>query len=363
MNAALIDRLCELSAFVAPSGAEGELLSHIQEIVTPFCDRIERDALGNLLCYRDGTSPSRSPFLLSAHTDEVGFMVTEVCADGSLAFACIGGMDESILCGKSVTLRNARGQVRGTIFEKPLHLTPRTERKVLPKLEELRIDIGCATKEEALAVLDIGDVGVMDGEFRLFGRSLCCGKALDDRLGCAILCEVLKTLSERDIRTSYPLCVAFTVREEVGLSGALVAANRVRPYAALVLETTAIADLPSVPKEKQVAQVGGGGVLSIIDRSTVYDRALLQLLLSLGEANSIPVQTKKYVSGGNDAGHIHKSTVGVRCAALSAPCRYLHSPSCVLDTEDASAMLDLVLAALQSEELNAFMEVSYAESI
>ncbi len=363
MNAALIDRLCELSAFVAPSGAEGEILSHIQSIVTPFCDRIERDALGNLLCYRDGTSPSLSPLLLSAHADEVGFMITEVCADGSLAFSCIGGMDESILCGKPVTVVGAKGKIGGTIFEKPLHLMPRADRKILPKVQDLRIDIGCASKAEALTVADIGDFAVMDGDFRLFGRSLCCGKALDDRLGCAILCEVLKTLSKRDIRTPYPLCVAFTVREEVGLSGAVVAANRVRPYSALVLETTAIADLPSVPKEKQVAQVGCGGALSIMDRSTVYDRELLQLLLSLGEAKNIPVQTKKYISGGNDAGHIHKSTVGVRCAALSAPCRYLHSPSCVLDTEDASAMLDLVLAVLQSEEMNAFMEVSYAESI
>ncbi len=358
MNDRLIQRLCTLSQPIAPSGAEHVLLAQIHDIVAPFCDRIERDALGNLLCFRDGQVSSLRPLLLSAHADEVGLMITEITEDGSLTFSCIGGIDESILCGKTVTLLGHGTQVHGVIFDKPLHLMPRTERTQRPKLESLCIDIGADSKATAETMVDIGDFGVLDGAFVRFGNSLCTGKALDDRLGCAILCELLQTLSERNIRTRYPLCIAFTVREEIGLSGAVVAANRVRPSHAIVLETTAIADIPNVMTEKQVAEVGKGGVLSMADRSTVYDRAFVQAFLDVAKRQNIPAQVKKFVSGGNDAGHIHKSGSGVKCVALSAPCRYLHSPSCVLDLKDACAMFDLVLAVLQDSTMETKMEES-----
>ncbi len=358
MNDRLIGRLCTLSQPIAPSGAEQTLIAQIADTVAPFCDRTARDALSNLLCFRDGQDPSLPPLLLSAHTDEVGLMITEITEDGSLAFSCIGGVNESILCGKTVTILSHGTQVHGVIFDKPLHLMPRSERTNRPKLESLCIDIGADSKETAETMVAIGDVGVLDGAFVRFGDSLCTGKALDDRLGCAILCELLQTLSEKNIRTRYPLCIAFTVREEIGLSGAVVAANRVRPSHAIVLETTAIADLPNVPPEKQVAQVGAGGVLSMADRSTVYDRGFVQLCLDVAKRQNIAAQVKKFVSGGNDAGHIHKSGTGVRCVALSAPCRYLHSPSCVLDLKDACAMFDLVLALLQDSAMETRMEES-----
>ncbi len=356
MESSLIDRLGTLSQVIAPSGAEADLLSQIETAVAPFCDRYERDALGNLICYRNGSDPTLAPLLLCAHADEVGFLVSEICDDGSLAFSCVGGINDAILCGKSVTIVTKNGHLHGVIFEKPLHLMPRADRTSVPKADELRIDIGASDKESALALVDLGDIGVMDGAFRLFGESLCMGKALDDRLGCAILCEVLQTLATQNIRTPYPLCIAFTVREEVGLSGAITMANRVRPACAIILETTAIADLPSVAPEKQVAHVGQGGVISLMDRSTVYDRPFSEFLLELADKQHLKAQVKKYISGGNDAGHIHKSRAGVKCAALSAPCRYLHSPSCVLDTRDAQAMLDLILAVLQEEKTASFLE-------
>jgi endoglucanase len=360
MESSLIRRLEAFSQAIAPSGAEADLLLQIERTVAPFCDRYERDALGNLICYRNGSDPSLAPLLLCAHADEVGFLVSEICDDGSLAFSCVGGIDDAILCGKSVTITTKNGALRGVIFEKPLHLMPRADRTAVPKADDLRIDIGATDKEGAKALVDLGDYGVMDGPFCLFGKSLCMGKALDDRLGCAILCEVLETLATQNIRTPYPLCIAFTVREEVGLSGAITLANRVRPACAIILETTAIADLPSVASEKQVAHLGEGGVLSLMDRSTVYDRPLLDFLFELADRKKIKAQVKKYISGGNDAGHIHKSRAGVKCAALSAPCRYLHSPSCVLDTRDAQAMLDLVLAFLQEEKAASFLEVANA---
>jgi len=130
-----------------------------------------------------------------------------------------------------------------------------------------------------------------------------------------------------------------------------VAANTIRPDYAVVLETTAVADIAGVPESQKVAKLGEGGVISLMDRSTIYDRGLIDLMLETAKENGIKAQIKKFVSGGNDAGHIHKSTTGVRTLALSAPTRYLHSPNCVASLDDYDAMLELLYKFILTEKL------------
>ena len=144
------------------------------------------------------------------------------------------------------------------------------------------------------------------------------------------------------------LYFCFTVREEIGLSGARVVAQRIAPELSIVLESTAVADLPETEESKRVAELGKGGALSVMDRSTIYDRAFLEFARAVAADWDIPVQLKKYVSGGNDAGSIHKSGVGVRTLALSVPTRYLHSPSCVASAEDYHSVTRLVEAMLRT---------------
>ena len=167
------------------------------------------------------------------------------------------------------------------------------------------------------------------------------GKALDDRMGCEALIEVMESVYKNRPSVDRDLYFCFTVREEIGLSGAKVAANKIQPHIAIVLESTAIADLPDVDVARRVADVGSGGALSIADRSTIYDRELIDKALHLGREKEIAVQVKRYVSGGNDAGSIHKTGVGVRALALSVPTRYLHSPSCVCAISDFRAVREL----------------------
>ena len=164
-------------------------------------------------------------------------------------------------------------------------------------------------------------------------------------MGCALLIEALREI-EKD-PPSLDLWFCFTVREEIGKSGALVTANRVKPDAAIILETTAIADRPDVDARKRVATVGKGGVLSLADRSTIYDRAMIDFALDTAKKGNIPVQVKRYVSGGNDAAHVQKSGIGARCLALSAPTRYLHAPVSVAAVRDYEAMRELLLAMLK----------------
>ena len=204
-------------------------------------------------------------------------------------------------------------------------------------------------KEEALEHISLGDFGTFDSEFYLFGENdaLVKAKAIDDRAGCANIIEVMASIFENRPKADLDLFFCFTVREETGLSGAKVAANEIRPHIAIVLESTAIGDIPTAAPSKKVADVGKGGALSVADRATIYDKQLIDLALRIGKEENIPVQLKRYVSGGNDAGHIHKSGSGVRCLALSVPTRYLHSPACVASLEDIRSCRRLLEAMLR----------------
>lgn len=342
----LIGRLCE--AF-GPTSCEEEVARLIKEELSDTKGELISDRMGNLMLHFKG--PEGAPrVMLSAHMDEVGFMITEIDEDGFLRFDNLGGIDTRVLCGRFVKIGDEQKRVSGVIAAKGIHLQDREERARVPRADELYIDIGAKDREDAKTRVSLGDFGVFDTTFATFGKDdgFMRGKALDDRLGCALLVELARKVETLSLPLDLWLC--FTVREEIGKSGALVSANRIRPDIAIVLETTAIADLPDVGEEKQVAFVGKGGVLSLADRSTIYDRELVDFALATAKKHEIPVQIKRYVSGGNDAAHIQRSTGGVRCLALSAATRYLHAPVSVAAVRDYEAMRSLVLCMLSDME-------------
>jgi endoglucanase len=253
-----------------------------------------------------------------------------------------------VLEGRSVILGD--GRVAGVVASKAIHHVERKDRDRANKINKLYIDIGAKDRAEAEARVSVGTVGVFDSDFYLFGENgrFMKGKALDDRMGCAALIGVMEAITNDLPDNDLDLYFCFTVREEIGLSGAKVVANRILPELAIVVESTAVADVVDVDASRRVADVGRGGVISVMDRSTIYDRAVIDFALSVGRDEEIPVQLKRYVSGGNDAGSIHKSGEGVRTLALSAPTRYLHSPACVADLDDYRSMIDLVREMLSN---------------
>lgn len=350
-NTELIEALC--NAF-GPSGCCDNVAELIKEQITGYCDRFYTDRLGNLIAVvgcRDSEAKRR--IMLSAHMDEVGVMITGITPDGYLGFSCLGGIDPAVLGGRTVVLGDESNRVAGIITSKAVHHKSREERTEITPVDKMYIDIGAVSRDEALRYADIGTYGTFAPDFLRFGEGerMLCSKALDDRLGCALLIEVMRQIRDfvADKTNEYYFC--FTDREETGLSGAKVAAQVISPDSAVVIETTAVADIFGVPENSRVADLGSGGVISLMDRSTIYDRGLIDASLTLAGQKNIPVQIKRYVSGGNDAGHIHKSGVGVRTLALSAPTRYLHSASCVASFTDYLSMKSLLCEMIISDIL------------
>ena len=329
----MIETLKTLCALSGVSSWEDEVRDYIRKRVEPYADSVRVDALGNLIVFKRGAKPTGNRLMLCAHMDEVGLIVKSVTDEGFLKFGCVGGIDRRILLGKEVAV--GPGRVPGVIGLKPIHLTTAEERKKVPKVTELYLDIGAKNREEALSRVELGDAAVFVSESVDFGDGMLKAKAIDDRVGCAVMVKLL----EEDL----PLDVtfAFTAQEEVGTRGAFGAAFSVTPEIALVLETTTAAGLPGVEDHRRVCAPGKGPVISYMDGATIYDRELFETLRRLSEENGIPWQTKEYIAGGNDARTIQRTKAGVRVAALSAAVRYLHAPASVGSVADFEHMLQL----------------------
>ena len=342
-----------LSDIFGPSGCEDSVAKLILELTADLGIIPKKDRLGNISFCLGADGTNKKKIMLSAHMDEVGFMVTDVTDKGYLKFSNVGGISPDVTAGRHVLVGAEENHICGVIASKAIHHKDREDRLKPEKKENLVIDIGAKTEDEAKAIADIGTFVSFAPNFSTFGKNgrMMHSKALDDRFGCALLVELLRKLKEIENKLPLEVYVCFTTREEVGISGATVAANIVRPDYAVVLETTAVADRPDAPESSHVAKVGEGGALSLMDRSTIYDRELIDIALTVAKENNIKVQVKKFVSGGNDAGHIHKSCTGVRTLALSAPTRYLHSPNCVASLDDYEAMLDLLYKFILTEKL------------
>jgi len=339
----LLEKLCNT---FGPSGCEDPVAKVILENIDGCCDElIKNRTLGVIACIR-GNGKSDKRLMLSAHMDEVGFMIKSVCDDGTVKVASMCGGDTRIMAGRRVLIgRNGESLVRGVFAVKPIHLLKSDERDSALPLDELCIDIGAADKEEAEKYVSVGDYATFESDFVRFGEDgrMIKAKAIDDRAGIAIMCDLMKELYPKKDMLPFDIYFAFTCREELGISGARGAAHLIDPTHALIFESTAVGDICGTAPHKCVAKQGDGPAISLMDRSTIYDKELTKLVLSVGKEKGIPCQIKKYVSGGNDAGHIHKSRAGVRCAVMSIPSRYIHTASNVIRAEDFSSTYRLAL--------------------
>lgn len=314
----MLDTLKELTCLDGVSGEENAVRDYIISKIDGHCE-YSIDPLGSIIAFKKGKNRSVKKLMVDAHMDEVGLIITSITSDGFLGFSAVGGIDTAVLMFRRVRI----GNINGVITGKPIHLISAEERKKLPKADSLYIDIGANSKEEALKLVRIGDKAVICGEYVQMGNKIKA-KAIDDRVGCAILISLLTK------ETDYDFYAAFSVQEEVGLRGAKAVTFTVDPDSAIILEATTAADIAGVEASKRVCVLGEGPAVSFMDRATVYDRAYYDAALKSG----IKCQPKAAVAGGNNSGSVHLSRGGVRTLAISVPCRYIHSPSCVADTED-----------------------------
>ncbi len=323
----MLENLKELCLLNGISGDEKSVREYIISQIKDYVQSYTVDNLGNLIVFKKGKSSSDKKVLISAHMDEVGLIATYINYDGTIKFDTVGGINLDVIIGRQVSVNGLFGVV-GT---QAIHNIPQSQRGKEPNVQEMYVDIGTNSKEETLKYVSLGDSINFFSKYENFGNDYIKSKALDDRVGCAILIDLIKSNLEFDTYFT------FVVQEEVGLRGSKVASYTVNPDYAIVLEGTTAGDIGGSVGEKKVCTIGDGAVVSFMDRRTIYDKELYRLCFDISKENNIPCQTKTMVAGGNDSGSIHISRGGVRTIAISVPCRYIHSGASVMALSDAHA--------------------------
>jgi endoglucanase len=324
-----IEILRDLCNLTGGSGDENAVRDYIYALAKPLADEIIIDNLGNMLVTKKGTGKSPVKVALTAHMDEVGFIITDIRGDGSMAFAAVGGVEPDVLLSQRVLI----GSNPGVIGAKALHNMTDDERKAMPKFEDFSADIGTTKKSDTLEHVSLGDRMYFAPNFTEMGNGFISSKAIDDRFGCAVLLSLL----ERDFPCD--VTFAFLVQEEVGCRGAKAA--ELDADCAFVIEATTAADFEGVSGDKRCCLAGSGAVVGFMDRSTVYDKKLFDLSRKVAHEHDIKWQTKTLIAGGNDASAINIKTGGIKTLAISIPCRYLHTANCVAKLSDMEAVEEL----------------------
>ena len=334
--------LRKLSEAFGVSGHEEPVRSLILQEIRNRVDECRVDAMGNLIARRKGPGSSALRVLAAAHMDEVGLMVTQIEDTGLLRFAKVGGIDDRVLPARAVLVGD--GRVPGVIGSKPVHLTEKGERDKVIDFKQLAIDIGASSKGEAERLVRRGDCAVFATDFLELASTgswrAVRGKALDDRVGCALLIELLKE------KLPFELIAAFTVQEEVGLRGARVAAYAEDPDAAVVLECTAANEVPSRKDLSPSTRLGAGPAVTVMDNSFIADPRMVEHFLSVAARKGIPVQVKQPTIGGTDAGAIQRVRRGVPAITIAVPARYIHSPAAIMNGADFDHAMALAREAM-----------------
>ena len=328
----MLKELCQINS---ASGDEKAVRDYIINEIKDYCE-YSTDNLGSIIAFKKGLKKPDKKIMLCAHMDEVGFIITNITDDGYLKFDTVGGIDNKVIAGRAVRINN----INGVIGLKPVHLLSSSEMEKTPEITELFIDIGAKNKDDALNYVHPGDYAYFESDYYEFGNGFIKAKALDDRIGCMLLIELIKS----DIEYDTYFC--FNVQEEVGLRGAMCTSFAVQPDISVVLETTTAADLCGVTGGDRVCVLGDGPVVSFMDGRTIYDKDLYTLAMESAKENNIKIQTKTAIAGGNDAGAIQTSGKGSRVMAVSLPCRYIHSGSSVVKESDIDETRKLLKAVL-----------------
>lgn len=334
----------KLSNAFGPSGCEDEVRRILARTLRDQVDDLQVDALGNLIAFKQGTGPEpRLKVMLDAHTDEVGLMITRLESSGMLGFRVLGGIDPRLLLAKRVLVGDKR--LPGVIAAAPVHLTKPQDRQQVIPVEQLVIDVGATSEDEAKKLAHLGDYATFATRFETLttdGLRTVKGKAFDDRAGCTVAALLAGQSYAVD------LYLSFSAQEEMGLRGARVAAYRIAPDVAFVFEGTICDDLPKKKDVSPTTILGKGPAITLMDNSFIADRRLVRLLTETAEAHGIPYQFKQPRIGSTNAGAIHLAHTGVPSVTVSVPSRYIHAPVSMLSLDDLDNLVALMKATLHA---------------
>jgi len=339
----LVETLEKLSNACGVTGREEEIANLMKKFLKPYVDEVKEDKLGNVIGIKKGKK-NAPKVMLAAHMDEIGLLVKTITKEGFLQFTKIGGIDDRILLAQKVIVYTEKEPLHGIIGSRPPHIQKAEERQKVINSDELFIDIGARSQEEAKKMgVKIGDTVVFDVKFAKIGKSIVIGKALDDRIGCVIMIEALRRLE----KTECTIYAVGTVQEEVASRGAATSAFGIYPDIGIALDVTVAGDTPGVKEIEALIAMRKGPALTIADAGMVVPPKVLRLLIDAAEENKIPYQLETGLAGSTDAARILLTREGVPSGVISVPTRYIHSPTSLLDLEDVENTVKLLVATVQ----------------
>lgn len=333
----LLKEICETPGI---PGFEERIRQVVLREVTPLVDEVRTDRMGNVIAIKRGSAAQPQKVMVAAHMDEIGFIVKHIDEKGFIHFHPLGGFDPKTLTAQRVIV-HGKEDVVGVMGSKPIHIMTAEERKKTPELKDYFIDLGMP-REEVVKVVSVGDPISRDRQLIQMGHCVNC-KSIDNRVSVFILLEALRQMDT----PSDDIYAVFTVQEEVGLRGAMVATHGIDPDFGLGLDTTIAFDTPGAQPHEMVTELGKGVAIKIMDASAICDPRMVRYLRQLAGSNNIPWQNEVLTAGGTDTGGIQRmSTQGCIAGALSIPTRHIHQVIEMADTRDIRATIDLLSLAL-----------------
>lgn len=332
----------------SPSGYEGPLQEVVRQYAAGFADDVKTDVHGNVLAVRNPGAPRR--LMLAGHCDQIGLIVQYIDSDGYLYIQSIGGWDPQMLVGQRTTVWTDGGPVLGVIGRKPIHLLTEEERKQVPKLKDLWLDIGAKNKEEADKLVRVGDPITVELAYREFRNGRVASPAMDDKCGLWVVMEALRRIDAQKL--SWAVYAVSTVQEEVGLRGARTSAFGIDPQVGVAVDVTHATDCPTIEKKEEGDIALGKG--PVIERGPNMNPKVVRRLVHTAETHKIPFQISACGKAtGTDANSIQVNRAGVATGLVSVPNRYMHSPVemiCLDDMDQAAELLARFCEGLAPDE-------------
>lgn len=338
----LLRRLCDAPG--AP-GREDRVRTLVIEVLTPLCDEVSTDILGNVIGIKraPGSAGGKRAIrlMLSGHMDEISFLVTHIDDQGFLRFTPLGGFDPKTLTAQRVIVHGKR-DLLGVLGSKPIHIMTDEEKKAATKLEDFFVDVGLPGTE-VKSIVSIGDVITRQRELVEIGNSLN-GKSFDNRMGLFVMLEGLRKVKSHAV----DIFAVASVQEEIGIRGATVATKNIEPDVGIALDITVANDVPEAKAHEQVTRLGNGAAIKVMDSSVICNTRIVAYMKQLAEVHDIPHQMEVLTRGGTDTAALQRAGKGAAVGCISIPTRYVHSVIEMCHKEDIRAAIDLLAVFIEN---------------
>jgi len=347
-NMDLLKKLCEIPGI---PGYEERVQKVVRDELEKITDKVEIDKLGNVIALKKarekgGGKPIK--VMLAAHMDEIGFLVSFIDKEGFIRFVPNGGFDPRTLIAQRVVVHGMK-DIGGVIGSKPIHVLTEEEKKKVPKIKGLFIDVGLE-KDEISKIVKVGDFVTLDRNFKELNDKIITAKAFDDRVGIFVMIEALKRIKNCYV----DIYAVATVQEEVGVRGAPVSSFYVEPDVGIALEVAIAQDFPGNKEEEMISNLGGGTAIYLLDNRTISNKKLVDFLKKIAKENKIKCQTTIMLGAGTDASAMQRSKSGAPVCTIGIPTRYIHSVVEMCHKEDIENSIKLICKFLENAHKGEF---------